>query len=521
MRARNYMNIQVSALRFHPRQVKVSLAMWGFVCVMALQSLLFSGSVATAAEQDQFTVRELSVEGWTLGSLFGDFNGDGLSDVAIIYIPTKIRDQRRFLGLFVQDKSTGFKSTPTSVFPLPAGASCFQATDLDSDGKDEIVFLDDKGALTLDPVGADASASKRIVRRKTVYQLTDFRGALVSDFALELNGLPGLELVLPVVNGFALFEQGEDGAYVLLGEVQLKSAGYHARPERLFFRTNTKAQSYVVETPELIAVDANLDNNIDLYVLYDNRSYLFLQDSAGGFSPTPDRLLELTELSAGESCYPLLVDCNGDSRPDLVALRMKGGIASSECKVDFYLSDKSGYLSQTPGKTLHLEQARSSALVTDVNGDGKPELVLPAVELGVVATIKMMMQKKGGFDLLIYDLNKGVPSDDFSMRKKLPVALDYTEEYPEAGALFNWSADFNNDGIHDLVYTDGADHLEIFYGSRTNYMDDDNAIEITVPEPAQLIPMELNGDGKMDLIVVRRNSGKINGVWTLLNKSSS
>ncbi|HSH00147.1 MAG TPA: hypothetical protein VLB27_08870, partial [candidate division Zixibacteria bacterium] len=34
---------------------------------------------ARAAEQDQFNIYELSVEGWTLASLAGDFNGDNLT----------------------------------------------------------------------------------------------------------------------------------------------------------------------------------------------------------------------------------------------------------------------------------------------------------------------------------------------------------------------------------------------------------------------------------------------------------
>ena len=47
--------------------------------------LLFFGSAPRAADQDQFLVQELSIDGWMLASLVGDFDGDGLRDVALIY----------------------------------------------------------------------------------------------------------------------------------------------------------------------------------------------------------------------------------------------------------------------------------------------------------------------------------------------------------------------------------------------------------------------------------------------------
>ncbi len=479
------------------------------------------GSISEAAEQDQFVVRELSVEGWTLGTLIGDFNGDGLGDVVIMYLPTKIRDHRRFLGWFLQDKSTGFNSSPTHVSPLPTAASHFQIANIDGDNSDEIVYLDNNGVSVIKLTDSEPGAPLRIIRKETMYRATDFRGALISDFAMELNGLPGLEFVIPTSSGFSIYELAEDKSYMLLANIELKSVASHSGLEKLFFRKRKRVHSYVVETPELIAADANLDRRMDLYAIYDNRLYLFLQDENGGFSRTPDRLLELTKVSAEESCLPLLIDCNADGRPDVVSLRMRGGVASPECMVDIFLSDESGYLSLIPNKTLHLSQARSSIMVSDIIGDGTPELILPAIELGAVATIKMMMQKKGALDLLIYKLQNGIPADEFSARKKFPFTLDYATEYPDNEILFDWSADFNNDGLRDLVYTDGADHLEIFYGSRSGYLEEDNEIEVTIPDAASIIPRELNRDGKMDLIIEQKNIGKINGVWTLVTKSSS
>ncbi len=441
--------------------------------------------------------------------------------MGIIYLPTKIRDHRRFLGWFLQDKATGFNSSPTYVSPLPSSAAQFQVANIDNDKSDEIVFLDNNGVRVIELSGSSPVSPKRIIRKETMYRASDFRGALILDFVLELNGLPGFELVIPTADGFSIYELSEDKSYALLADIELKSAASDSRLEEMFFRRRKRAHAYVVETPELIAADANLDRRMDLYALYDNRLYLFLQDENGGFSRTPDRLLELTKISASESCLPILKDCNGDGRPDLVALRMRGGVTAPECMVDVYLSDASGYLSLTPSKTLYLSQARSSIMLTDIKGDGTPELVLPAIELGAVATIKMMMQKKGALDLLIYDLENGIPSDEFSARKKFPFTLDYAAESPDREVIFDWSADFNNDGITDLVYTDGADHLEIYYGSRADYLEKTNVIEVTIPDAASIITRELNRDGKMDLIIEKKNIGKINGVWTLVTRSSS
>ncbi|MFQ5607041.1 MAG: FG-GAP repeat domain-containing protein [Candidatus Zixiibacteriota bacterium] len=482
-------------------------------------SLLLALTVtpARAADQDHFRVQELSIDGWMLGALVGDFNGDNLGDLALIYLPAAGDDMRRFIGLFSHDRTTGFGSRPTHITPLPTTASQFQVVDVQGDGADEIVFVDDRGVQSLSWSGTEGfSPSVRVARRQSVYQAGVFRGALMSDFALEINGLPGPEFVIPTAAGVAIYEAGENGVYELLNEIALKSVGTHADVRQLFRRAPSR--SYVIEPPEVKALDANLDGRLDLYFLWSDHLYVFLQDETGNFPRTADQEITLSSPALRESCYPLLVDCNGDGRPDLVALRLQGGISAAECKVDFYHSDQTGRLASVPNKSLSLSQARTSMILTDIDGDGLPELALPAVELGAVSTIKMMMQKRGGLYLLIYDLQNGLPNDEATVRKKFSFALDFETEAPDEEVIFDWSADYNNDGLMDLVFSTGDGNLEIYYGAGRGFIEADPSIETPLVNAGGITPYELNRDGRSDLVVERVNSGRVNGVWALLSK---
>lgn len=489
--------------------------------VLALISVLgvvsFFASTSRAADQDQFLVQELSIDGWMLGSLVGDFDGDKLRDVAIIYYPISGDGDKRYIGLFAQDQATGYSVRPTHIAPLPATASQFQAVDVEGDGIDEIVFIDDRGvqALSWSPVSGFGS-SVRLARRPTVFQAGAFRGALLNKFALEINGSPGIELIIPTPGGVAIFEPGEDGSYELLNEISLKSLGSHSE-QRMFFRRSS-ARSYVIESAEISALDANLDGRTDLFFLWSDRVYLFLQDESGNFPRSADQEIIFSSFASNETCFSIIADCNGDGRPDVVALRLQGGISAAECKVDFYLSDQAGRFAKSPDKTLTLSQARASLLLTDIDGDGVPELALPTVELGAVSTIKMMMQKRGGLYLLIYNLQNGVPADDAAKRKKFNFALDYKAEAPDQEVLFDWSADFNSDGIKDLIFSNGGGSLEIYYGSRSGFLEDDPSVEIPLADVGAIGTHQLNRDGRSDVLVERVNSGRVNGVWALLSK---
>ncbi|HSH00782.1 MAG TPA: hypothetical protein VLB27_12055, partial [candidate division Zixibacteria bacterium] len=325
--------------------------------------------------------------------------------------------------------------------------------DTDADGKAEIVFVDNLGVQSLGWQATGFQSSVRLARRETVFRAGEFLGALTGKFAFELNGQPRPEFVTPTAGGMAIFEAGENGAFDLLNEIELRSRGAHSSAYGGLFKRNRR-RSYMIETPEILAADANLDGRIDLYFVWSDRLNLFLQDETGAYPRTPDAQIRLTPVSWDGDCHTIVLDCNGDRRPDVVALRTRGGIASAECKVDFYLADQTGKPSAQPRKTLTVSQARTSLILTDINGDNVPELALPAVELGTVSTIKMMMQRKGGVYLLVYPLSNGLPGDEATMRKKLDFALDYEAEAPDQEILFDWSADYNNDGLKDLVYTD-------------------------------------------------------------------
>ncbi|MCH9030977.1 MAG: VCBS repeat-containing protein [candidate division Zixibacteria bacterium] len=489
------------------------------ICVvfsMGVFLLAFPGKVRSA-DQTQFKVHEISVEGWTLGVLHGDFNGDRLGDVAIIYFPTLGAHDRRYLAFFLQNKTSVFSASPSGLLELPATATQFQAVDLDGDGVFEILFVDNNGVQVVRfDTGSQTPKSRRLIRKNTIYSAGVFRGAIVENLAHDLSGSPGLEIIIPTSDGAAIFEKSDDGKYQLLNEISLTEVGARSSVDLSIF-SDRSARSYVLEIPRSVVSDAGLDGRADIYFLSSRRSSLYVQDESGAFPRSADNTTIFTPFTSNEVCRSYLKDCNGDNRLDLVNLRQRGGISAKETKVDFYLANSAGFFSAVPTKTLTISQAHCGIELTDIDGDRIPELALPTIELGTMSAIKMMMQKKGSAYLLIYPLVAGVPQENLMVRKKLDFRLDYDSPRPDQEVTINWSADFNADGRKDLVYSDGAGSLKIFYGQSKGYITDEPNLEIEVEDAFRLSNTELNGDGRDDLIVESVNAGKANTVTVLLS----
>src|SRR5262249_43275745 len=133
----------------------------------------------------------------------------------------------------------------------------------------------------------------------------------------------------------------------------------------------------------------NGDGQLDLITANndDNDVAVLLGDGQGGFAPAPG-----SPFPVGPSPYPLAVgDVNGDGKPDIITPNSKPG----ERTVTVLLGDGRGGFQPARGSPFAAAGRPYYIALGDVNGDGKPDLVVPHADDSRVTVL--LGDGKGGF----------------------------------------------------------------------------------------------------------------------------
>jgi FG-GAP-like repeat len=251
--------------------------------------------------------------------------------------------------------------------------------------------------------------------------------------------------------------------------------------------------------PAIQVVDVNGDGHLDvvgsavLYILNDN---LEAGTSAGYLVSVLDGDgkgdLGLAQVyRGGTDAYSLIVaDFNGDNRPEILTT------SSLENQVSLFTNDGSGNYGPPQGETVgytfgpvnapdHLAPLK----VADLNGDGKPDLLL--IEFN---------EEPGGFPELTAILNDG--TGKFLPPVRSLISIGDAEPIPTyvVGA-------FRNAATPDLIYintytgTNSVFYVAFFAGNGNGTFNSPVTLT-TLPNPQQVVAGDFNNDGKLDFAVM-------------------
>ncbi|MGD1072736.1 MAG: FG-GAP-like repeat-containing protein [Bryobacteraceae bacterium] len=236
--------------------------------------------------------------------------------------------------------------------------------------------------------------------------------------------------------------------------------------------------------PQSAAVgDFNGDGAPDLATANsaDNTVTVLLGDGAGGFSASPGSPfavgMDPTSVAAA--------DLNGDGIPDLVTANTAGN------NVTILLGDGAGGFTTANGSPFAVGSGPDSIAVADFNGDGVPDLVTANYNDHNLTVL--LGDGAGGFT--------PAPHSPFAVGSN-----------PRSVAV----ADLNGDGNPDLVTVTAANAVTILLGSGSG------AFTVIGAAPVGFFPQsvavaDVNGDGKPDIATA--NSGS-NSVTVLLGNGS-
>jgi hypothetical protein len=350
-----------------------------------------------------------------------------------------------------------FEAAPGSPLVVAGGPQNIAVGDVNHDGKPDLVVACAKGHVAV--------------------LLGDGKGgfAPAPGTPVKLAIRPG-EMALGDVNGdghldLALADHDLYAVTVLLGDGK---GGFAPAPGSPF----AMKQGEHPHTHGLALVDVNGDGALDLLTVNndDNDVAVLLGDGKGGFRPAPG-----SPFAVGPSPYPLAVgDVNGDGRPDIITPSSKPG----ERTVTVLLGDGRGGFKPAPGSPVATAGQAYFVALGDVNGDGRPDLVVAHNDDGRVTVL--LGDGRGGF--------RPAPSSPVDLGSRA------------------WGvvvADVNRDGKPDLVAATG-DAVRVLLGDGRGSFRAAPGSPFAAGKGAwRLAVADLNGDGKLDVAATGVESDRV------------
>ena len=444
-------------------------------------SVLLNTSAA-GASTPSFAVAQTFAVGSNPRSIsVADFNGDGLPDIVIanyggntvsVLLNTTAPGAANASFAAQQTFATG--NNPASV----------ASVDLNGDGRPDLIVANNgsNNVSVLLNTTAPGAATPSFAAQQT------FAGGTnpINVIATDLNGDGKPDII--VANNAA------SSVSVLLNTtVSGASAAAFAAQTSFATGSNPVAVS---------TADLNGDGKPDLIVVNNSSntvSVLFSTIAPG--DSVPSFAAQQTFATEAGPTSVTIADANNDGKPDLI-------VANSGANNLSVLLNLTTPGSATPNFAVEQPFAAganpAAVISADLNGDGKPDLIAANLGDNTISVVMNAMASSAALPTF-------APKQDFASAYD-PVGV--------GAPVYVTTADLNGDGKPDLIVSD-SDNFGVFlnttipgsatasYGARQIFTTGTNSETIAI--------VDVNGDGKLDVLVGARDA---NNIWLFMNTTT-
>src|SRR5262245_9775841 len=444
----------------------------------------------------------------------GDFDGNGLMDLACYYVPRdnpQVGATENALSLVISQRDGTLAISDTMLaFHVSGSVRPFAVGDVDRDGRSDLLFLDPRGS-DLDLVAAGNTTSP--IRYDLVTGLS--RGATASSFSYRrqqsefayVRGSRGYAVLAAAdLNGdgrsdFLVLPYGASGEYPLSIQTAI------AQPDGTLTLNDQAVPTALSTTESIITVgDADGDGRDDLLVA--SKRAMGSGTECSNIATYDDVVLNRVR-SNGDGTFALPAawnDCsiarqvNVEWNPRLRPFSLHSMDTNGDGLSDFLIAGNAQYDDTTA--ILHDDVSVNTGLDTfrwipvELNGDGRSDFVFIQPQGNQTRVYTLIAQTGGGFT----QRSQGLAPDLFGLGRQ---------------ALRGWKAlDVDGDGRTDLVYIHSAGmsaagtaivEVEVLFADGNGTWNQAFPQRFTWPggqADATLIPGDVDGDGKTDLLAV-------------------
>jgi hypothetical protein len=261
--------------------------------------------------------------------------------------------------------------------------------------------------------------------------------------------------------------------------------------------------------PSLQIADSDGDGRLDILATLEDRLWVYRQRGPLAFDPHASfhrdfDLRTQSELHEAFSSVSIVVrDLDGDGIADLLLHKqVSHGISSARMVTMLYLGQRGGAYAKEPDQTMKADGvAGADVMLADFTGDGKPDIVVPSVSIGVWQIIRILTTKtlKANLQIFPFGANRRFATKPIAERElKFKVSFSGNSGFQAVDV----HGDYNGDHRADLAFGTGEDELSVFPGVNAEGLIAKDATDaVVVDSRGELMPIDLDGKGKDDLLL--------------------
>ncbi|MGO9828980.1 MAG: FG-GAP repeat domain-containing protein [Myxococcaceae bacterium] len=471
------------------------------------------------AEPQRFEMKKLLVLGDVVAVSAADLDGDGKLDILVGYTSGVGPGTKRSLAVF-WNRDGSFGTAPDLALSMDEGdAFGFDVADVDGQPGDELLLLTPTGVLSRSFHGRVAGPAVKLVEQPTAFS-RPAPGAMPRLRIVEdVSGPGSRELLVPGPHGLGLYKSQGDGHYVRVAELALDvQASFSAGDQmRRLDRPRTGSVPYfrlAFAFPSLYVADVDGDGLQDIVATLEDRITVYRQSPGFTFSNVPsfrrDFAIRTPEelKEAGTQASVTVADVDGDGIADLVVRKLVArGLASVTTTTYVFFGRKGGPYAEGPDQVLKGEGATGTDVeLLDVTGDGHPDLVVPSVNIGIFAIVKILLNRTLSINFQVFPFEPA--KRRFAATPAAERELSFTLNLSGAADIqaIDMFGDYNGDKRLDLAFGTGDEELSVFLGGQGTLFADSPSARIAVRAVGRLESVDLDKKGRSDMLLYYPNT---------------
>ena len=456
--------------------------------------------LAAAAAAPRFHVQSLAVEGEVASVVPTDLDGDGRKDLLAVYRTGIPPYQKRSFAIF-WNRGGVFAPRPDLTLAVDEAEACAFDVGPASDGHaDDLLLVTPRGVSAKSFPGRVGGAPRKLVEHPTFFH-QPINGELPRVRLMhDLAGKNSHDLLVPSLGALAIFRHvGDRYEKAAELEVDMEVSGGPKRGEGIEVRYGF---------PALHVVDTDGDGLRDIVATQEDRVAIYRQGPGFVFHPQPDFSRDFSvrtpadHRERGTSATTLVSDLDGDGFVDLIVRKQVfEGVTSARSTSYVFLGRKDGF-SKEPAEVLESEGVSLfQTQLVDLDGDGRPDLVVPYTSFGVFALIRMLTAKTAKVDFQIYPFDRKSrkfavePVSERELKFRIPLAGDTDLQ------AVSLTADVTGDGKPDLIFGSSEDQLDIYPALGGGEFASNPAETVEVRAAGVMEAVDLDGKGRSDLVL--------------------